>query len=262
VIGTAAGRLDFRARALRRGIESMVVVPVLLHQLGFPSKRRQRRHVGGVRRALYPGHPADRVTDGRDLIPGPGQLRQNVLTLAQHDHIGAQFTESDSGRRRCVRADADHRACDVADGANPLLRYAKFGRRATPEQVAGSGTNDREVRLKCFQPTPRFLDVEVEQLGVKEQNIVTCGFQQGARVAELQRKMRLATAEVDAPCKRPVRIQERVLHAIPRSSAGTYTGRCSGPSSCSQRCRPATPLFTLTLGFQPVARENARISDT
>src|SRR3954468_24200640 len=81
--------------------------------------------------------------------------------------------------------------------------------------------------------------------------------QQRARAAIFERQMRLATAEINAVLKTPGRINERDSHAT-----ASCIVCCTTEDWISQSRSRLKPASTSTRACQPVARVNARVSDT
>ena len=158
-----------------------------------------------------------------------------------------------------MRTDRHEHAGDVPNGRHGLLRHAQLGRRAAPEQISRRRGDHGHLGAEGAKLGTHLIQAQLQEVGVDQQDLVTAGFEQCLRIAVLQRQVRIATAEIDAALKGPVRVDQRHPHA------GTFS--ISGGISCSicpaQPPGPsagggADPQATLVFARQPVSRSNFR----
>ena len=83
-------------------------------------------------------------------------------------------------------------------------------------------------------------------MGIEQQHLVTARLQQRLRVAMLERKVGIATAEIDAAFERPARIEQSHSHAgtvqisgwSPTGASGRISSRIAGTASSALRPLP------------------------
>ena len=105
-----------------------------------------------------------------------------------------------------------------------LLRHAQLGRSATPEQVARRCCHDGHIGRESRDLRPSSGDGRGPRAEHRRSR-ASCpaSSEQRPGVAELQRQMRLAAAEIDAAFECPVRIDQRdtSLRGLRDAAAGT-----------------------------------------
>ena len=127
-----------------------------MHIFGGPRQRGQRRHIGCVGGAVHAQFAAGEIDNGRDVLPRRApcrEPREDLFALAKDGHVCLQLSQCGAGGCRGVwpyHGD-DGRLAIVQrspQGAERLLRDAKFGRRAAPEQVTRRRGDHDAIRLE------------------------------------------------------------------------------------------------------------------
>ena len=185
------------------------------------------------------------------------QCGHHLLALAAHDHVAAELRERCAGRRRAVRADRHGAAAAPAERGQEPARQAQLRLGAAPEQIGGGRGQHGHVRRVRRDALDQPGIVLAHQRAVEQQTLVPFGLEQRPAVAEFERQMRLAAAEVDAVLERPGGIDQRDLH-----DTAIFRGRVSARSPPSQAARSARPLSQPSGSGRSSAARSARVSAT
>ena len=216
MVGAPAGGFDLGSRPLRRRLEPVVVVRVAADPRIGPAQGGQVDEARGLRPAV--AHqplsvaPAQAGDAGRRARVGEGG--DHLLALAHHDDVGVELAQCRLGRGGAVRTDRDAHAAAMPERVEEGARHAQLGRSATPEQVCGGGRDDRHVggeRRHLVGGLPG----GVAEERVDEQRLMASAFEQRLGVRELERQVRLATAEIDAAIIVPGGLTSATLIARP-----------------------------------------------
>ncbi len=223
-----------------------------------PAQRREVREARGLRRAIHLCLAVSQHRRSGDALRrcAGGERRDHFLALAAHHDIDAELAQRRAGRCRTVRPDRDGRSAAPVERGEHRARHAQLGRRATPEQVARRRRDHRHVGPERRDLARDIRHLLPEQMAVKHENGVAVPLQQRTRVAEFQRQMRRAAAEIDAVRKTPGRVDQ----CDPHCAAST---RSSVPRSApNQSASSASPLRQSRAGRNPSAARARRVSAT
>src|SRR4051812_30332967 len=95
---------------------------------------------------------------------------------------------------------------------------------------------------------------------VDHARLVTVTFEQGLRIRELEREVRLTAAKVDAAFIRPRRVDQGESHnATCGLGDAALSAACALTSHAWRRCRPSRMS---TRGLQPTASRKLAVFDT
>ena len=238
----------------------MVVVMVRADPGVRPGEWGQVDKAAGLRHGRRIGRPAAHDDAGRrGGIGAAGEGAHDFLGLAHHDKIHRQLGEHGTRGRRAVRPDRDQAFDARPEGFGQHRGDVQLGLGAAPEEVGRSGGEHRHSGREARNPLGKSLHREAVERAVQHQHLVAIGLEQAAAIADLERQMRLAAAEVDAAGKAPGRVEERYPHAGTRCSAGVVL---AARSRSSQRNSRARPCCQPTRACQPVAVSTAEVSLT
>lgn len=245
-VGTAARGLDLGARAVRRGVEPVVVVPVPGDPVIRPAQGRQVGEAAGLGRA---GHRDRLAVADREAGHGPqgfraqvgqaGEPGDDLLALAAHDDVAAELVERRTRRRGAVGADRDGGAAPARQGVEEQAGHPQLRRGAAPEQVGGGGRHHGHGGGEGRDAVGGGLGGQALEMRVHEQRLVAGGRQQRGGVAEFERQVRLAAAEIDAVAVVPGRVDQRDSHAAAPAIGAAPSD--DARAAASQPARSATP---------------------
>ena len=238
-----------------------------------PRQRRSIDEPGRERAAVHPHPLSVHGAKAREVqaLAG-GEANQGLLALAHDDDVAAELAQRRARRGRAVRADRDRQAADAGQGPQGLRRHPQLRLGAAPEQVGGRGGDHRHLRREVrHRPAQVVQRTDPRRWASSSSTSWPARHQHRPGVAELQRQVRLAAAEVDAALEAPARVDQGDPHrpALPAANTGTALSASRpgatpvGPNRLSSHCtsRP-TPASTPTLGRQPVAALNLPVSET
>ena len=155
------------------------------------------------------------------LVPWPRTLRRIVAGSIKRTSRGPSppgavhsATSASLAARTvaCLPAGTYNAAGDFANVLYDVERHAQFRRRASPEEIARRRCDDAEVGLEVMNAPPDLGRGKVRELTVDEQDLVAGLFQEVFGISVLERKVRLAAAEIDAAIERPIRIDKCESH--------------------------------------------------
>ena len=138
------------------------------------------------------------------------------------------------------------RAAAIVQGVEEAPGRDQLGRGAAPEEVGGRGRHHGHVRLEVGGGLGQLAVGAAVELAVEHQDLMAGGAHQGGRIAELQRQVRRAAAEIDRALVPPGRIDQGDPHqAAPAVAVAFFLrdsrrapARASRPAIARGRPRP------------------------
>src|SRR4051812_9311746 len=155
-------------------------------------------------------------------------------------------------------ADRNQDWCEVSNRKCELLRHAKLGGRATPEQIGWSCGHGDQIWTERPELCLDVRERQIEHVGVEQQRLVPGRLQVMLGNTKLERQVRRSAAEIDATAELPVGVDEGDAgHAMASRLPSDDPKRL-----CSQVWSERRPSATSTLGAQPSASDRALVSVT
>ena len=177
--------------------------------------------------AVRPERRFPRRCDGTDPAMPPqsscGVLASCTSTSSHSPSTTASTASFRSAARGVVEPwgpTATRSAGRPASARRSRLRDAQLGRSAAPEQIARGSGDDNHVRREIHNPRPQRGIVEVFRLGIDNSSRMPGIRQQCRGIAEFQRQVRLAAAEINAAGEIPVGVYQRHPHWIATRNVG------------------------------------------
>ena len=187
-------------------------VPPQRRRIGEPAGRRFARDHDAIAVAIGDRRHVGE-TGGLGLGTHVREPRHDLLAFAPHHDVAAELAQRRFGCRRTVWADRDGASAVRPECGQELPRTAQFGRGAAPEQVARRRGHDRHGGREVFDRCRELLGRLAHEVPVEHQHLVSGSLQEAAAVAEFERQMGVAAAEIDRLGEVPRRIDEGNPHA-------------------------------------------------
>ena len=146
----------------------MVAMGMELDWIVVEVERRQRLHIRDSQTRADVLALVVTPAAARNLVPrAQGQLGQSFVGLSAQCDFTARFAHG--GAWSGGRVWANRYVCSaLSQSREPLLRYAKFRRRTTPEQVRRRGWNHQKIRTEITNSGCDLSCGEVLNLGIDE----------------------------------------------------------------------------------------------
>ncbi len=160
----------------------------------------------------------------------PKPLTQDqLLGLAHQDQIDRQLLQDGARRGRAMGPDRDQLGHGGAERRGEGRWQGQLGLGAAPEQIGRRRGDHRDVRAEGRDVARQLIDGLAAEMAVQEQNLVAVRRQQGLGIAQLERQMRLAAAEIDAAGEAPGRIDQGNFHASSVQAVASNSGASAPP---------------------------------
>jgi hypothetical protein len=194
----------------------MVMVPVLFDHFARPAQGRQGGEFHGMGTSLEEAATVVSMAKGRNFLSGQEcEQGKDPFEFSPYYHLRPELLQGGFRTRGTVRPNGNERPRDSPEVADCLLGDSKLRRRTSPEKIARGRRDDCKVGSEHLYPLSHLAGGQLEEMGINKEHLMAFSLEQGEGIAELEGEMGLATAEVDAPFKTPVGVDQSVSHFRP-----------------------------------------------